>query len=291
MPSELTPDWLHAAALHAAFDEHPCLIQNAWPQGCSVWSIDHFDRCLSAGLGWPEVRLFKDGGELPEARYTVQQGAHRVTDLDAMLTEYARGATLQTIGIDLFHAPLRALCDAVIQAFAPHIDRIHANAYLTPSDARGFDHHWDTHDVLVLQLEGRKHWQVHGAPIPFAAPEQVCGPHRALIDEAVRHPPIIDTVLEPGDLLYLPRGQIHAARAAGACSLHLTLGLHLNTRLSRLQQAWQLALEAHAHAHPEVRQALSQEPGQGEAQLARAREQLLASLAPQSLAAAVPAIT
>ncbi len=277
----LPPDWTRSPDLQAAFDQRPCLLRRAWPESHSaaVWSIDALDRCLSqGGLGWPEVRLFKDGSEVPAPRYTVDGAGRRATDLDALLAEYAAGATLQTIGIDVFHPPVRALCDAVIEAFAPHVERIHANAYLTPSDARGFDHHWDTHDVIVLQLEGRKHWQVHGAPLPFPAPEQVCGPHQALIDAAVREgEPLIDTVLEPGDILYLPRGQIHAARTAGACSLHLTLGLHLNTRLGRLRQCWQTALADFAHG-AQARHCFTAHGGLADEVLRESLEQVLAGL-------------
>ena len=42
--------------------------------------------------------------------------------------------------------------------------------------------------------------------------------------------PLIDTVLEPGDALYLPRGTIHAAQALGEISIHLTVGVHPVTR-------------------------------------------------------------
>ena len=40
----------------------------------------------------------------------------------------------------------------------------------------------------------------------------------------------IDTVLEPGDCLYLPRGWLHSAVAQGGTSIHLTIGLRATTR-------------------------------------------------------------
>ncbi len=43
-------------------------------------------------------------------------------------------------------------------------------------------------------------------------------------------PPLIDTVLEPGDALYLPRGTVHSAQALGETSIHLTIGVHPLTR-------------------------------------------------------------
>jgi bifunctional lysine-specific demethylase and histidyl-hydroxylase NO66 len=46
----------------------------------------------------------------------------------------------------------------------------------------------------------------------------------------VAEPPLIDTVLEPGDALYLPRGTVHSAVALGDTSIHLTVGVHPLTR-------------------------------------------------------------
>eukprot|EP00930_Biecheleria_cincta_P017221 TRINITY_DN13754_c0_g1_i1.p1 TRINITY_DN13754_c0_g1~~TRINITY_DN13754_c0_g1_i1.p1 ORF type:complete len:514 (-),score=87.04 TRINITY_DN13754_c0_g1_i1:1527-3068(-) len=81
------------------------------------------------------------------------------------------------------------------------------NAYLTPAGAIGKPPHIDDHDVIVLQLEGEKVW--------------------ALLDAATKKASE-EVHLKPGDVLYLPQGIPHHARAlpAGAPSLHLAVGLH-----------------------------------------------------------------
>jgi hypothetical protein len=38
--------------------------------------------------------------------------------------------------------------------------------------------------------------------------------------------PLLDVVLRPGDVLYLPSGYLHAAQALGETSAHLTVGVH-----------------------------------------------------------------
>jgi lysine-specific demethylase/histidyl-hydroxylase NO66 len=102
-----------------------------------------------------------------------------------------------------------------------------ANAYLTPSKAsQGFAPHYDDIEAFVLQLEGSKHWKVY-APL-----------HRSEILPRVSSAdyteqdlkdvePILDVVLNKGDVLYMPRGYIHQAvttdTAMSQHSLHLTV--------------------------------------------------------------------
>ena len=47
--------------------------------------------------------------------------------------------------------------------------------------------------------------------------------------------PVHDVDLHPGDVLYLPRGWIHAAEANDGTSLHLTFGVHPYTRIDVLR--------------------------------------------------------
>ena len=61
--------------------------------------------------------------------------------------------------------------------------------------------------------------------------------------------PLIDTVLEPGDALYLPRGTIHAAEALGETSIHLTVGVHPITRYQLVQQLLDAAQDDAGAAH------------------------------------------
>eukprot|EP00443_Scrippsiella_acuminata_P022019 CAMPEP_0115178840 /NCGR_PEP_ID=MMETSP0270-20121206/6106_1 /TAXON_ID=71861 /ORGANISM="Scrippsiella trochoidea, Strain CCMP3099" /LENGTH=692 /DNA_ID=CAMNT_0002591811 /DNA_START=1 /DNA_END=2075 /DNA_ORIENTATION=- len=82
------------------------------------------------------------------------------------------------------------------------------NGYLTPPGAIGKPPHVDDHDVLVLQQDGAKSW--------------------LLLDTATREV-AAEVVLNAGDVLYLPQGVPHHARAhsdGGQPSLHLAVGLH-----------------------------------------------------------------
>ncbi len=74
------------------------------------------------------------------------------------------------------------------------------NDGLTPGDASGFTTHYDTQDVFILQIGGRKHWRISQPTIALPHRTQACSP----IGFAPP-PPDLELELEPGDLLYLPR--------------------------------------------------------------------------------------
>ena len=99
--------------------------------------------------------------------------------------------------------------------------------------SRGFDPHYDVHDVFVLQTSGHKHWTVHEPVHADPLASQPWTDHRDAIAQRVKDEPVIDTVLSPGDALYLPRGWVHSARALGALSIHLTIGVSTSHRHGR----------------------------------------------------------
>ncbi|WP_417658344.1 cupin domain-containing protein [Pseudidiomarina sp.] len=69
----------------------------------------------------------------------------------------------------------------------------------------GVGPHLDQYDVFIIQGSGRRHWQV-GARV--SAANEIC-PHPDLKQLADTFEPIIDAILEPGDMLYIPAGCPH----------------------------------------------------------------------------------
>jgi bifunctional lysine-specific demethylase and histidyl-hydroxylase NO66 len=66
--------------------------------------------------------------------------------------------------------------------------------------------------------------------LPAPLRDQPWEQRRAEVEARAAEEPVIDTVLRPGDALYLPRGYLHAAEALGDVSCHLTVGIHPVTR-------------------------------------------------------------
>ncbi len=95
----------------------------------------------------------------------------------------------------------------------------HTNAYASFNRESAFKAHFDGHDVLVLQLQGRKRWWCYGQKVRFPLKGQTF----STLDDLP--PPEWEGVLEPGDMLYIPRGDVHRAMVEGPQSLHLTVTL------------------------------------------------------------------
>ena len=129
--------------------------------------------------------------------------------------------------------------------------RVHINMYVTPPNATGFSSHWDGHDVLILQLAGKKRWEFfEGGPDlpPINERDEIS---YEVNDEPVGEP-FQEIVLEPGDLLYVPRGLIHRASALEETTIHWTVGLHPHT----MEDLLHAALKGWARKNRALRQSL-----------------------------------
>ncbi|MFD4790044.1 cupin domain-containing protein [Streptomyces sp. NPDC058459] len=211
-----------------------------------VFDAGAVDELLSRrGLRTPFLRVAKDGTVLPESSYTSPGGVGATVsdqlDDTALWRLFADGATLVLQALQRTWAPVGELC-AGLSAELGH--PVQANAYITPPQSQGFDDHYDVHDVFVVQIQGSKRWLVHEPVHRDPLRDQPWTGHRAAVAEAAEGPAYIDTVLEPGDVLYLPRGWLHAARAKGEVSIHLTLGVHVWTRYALAEQLAETALAA-----------------------------------------------
>lgn len=197
-----------------------------------LFSADAVDELVtSRGVRTPFIRMARDGSVLPAAAFTAPGGfGAEVGDQvssDKVLAEFADGATIVLQGLHRLWPPLVDFTRELVDDIG-HPAQV--NAYITPPSSQGFDPHYDTHDVFVLQIAGEKHWRIH-APV-FVDPlrDQPWGGHREAVAQAATGSPVIDAVLRPGDALYLPRGWIHSATALGETSVHLTIGMAAYTR-------------------------------------------------------------
>jgi lysine-specific demethylase/histidyl-hydroxylase NO66 len=154
-----------------------------------------------------------------------------------VLRLFAEGSTVVLQGLHRLWPPL---IDFAGQLATDLGHPTQVNAYITPPSSRGFSPHYDVHDVFVLQVAGEKHWTIHEPVLADPLRNQPWTDRPAEVAAAAERAPVIDTVLRPGDALYLPRGYIHSAVALGQISAHLTVGVHPVTRWGAVESALDL---------------------------------------------------
>jgi hypothetical protein len=196
-------------------------------------NADAIDELVSQrGLRTPFIRVAKSGSTLSDKAFTAPGGvgagiADQVSD-DKLVRLFSEGSTLVLQALHRTWPPILEFC----QRLAAELGHpVQANAYVTPPQNQGFSAHYDVHDVFVLQIEGEKQWRIHPPVLESPLRDQPWSDRQAAVEKRAQEPPLLEAVLRPGDCLYLPRGYLHAATALGGVSTHLTLGVHVWTRL------------------------------------------------------------
>ena len=166
-------------------------------------------------------------------------------DRGAIARLFQQGATIILPQLHRRVRSLAAYCRSLEAILSAHVQ---TNIYLTPASAQGFETHYDNHDVFVLQVEGTKRWRLYDSPagVPFRGERFTPGQYAP-------GEPSEDFVLQPGDVLYVPRGMMHdAISEPGGPSLHITTGILVKTWADFLLEAVsEAALKA-----PELRRSL-----------------------------------
>jgi hypothetical protein len=146
-------------------------------------------------------------------------------DLVGIRNDFADGFTIVVDGVERYVRAIASLAHSIeVELNFP----IQVNAYLTPPGSRGLVPHYDDHDVLVLQVQGSKIWHLYnGVDIP---PHAMQRRDKAVPTDGLPLPTALR--LEVGDVLYLPRGLVHAADTDTEPSIHLTVGIHAPTALT-----------------------------------------------------------
>jgi hypothetical protein len=214
----LVPEQIFALREGSAWRLLPGGAADRYAKLLSIADLDAFLRTDAARH--PRVTM-ADGGRqgsaaIPPDEYLQTEGSR--VDLPRLLARYDSGGSLVVSQFHELHAPLAQLCRGLEKVF---LHPVQANIYLTPPGAQGFRVHFDTHDVLVMQVSGAKSWRVWD-DIPLALPSRATPWANKQSPAGTPHA----LTLNPGDALYLPRGVMHeaAAQTGDAPSLHITLG-------------------------------------------------------------------
>lgn len=207
------------------FGERPVQIRGESPRG-GLLSMQRLEELMSVRPHWTEdnLKLILNSRPILGEHFLEepQPGrAPRRADPAKIELFLRMGASLVGDHIEDIDRNVRDAAAILSEQFAGTAG---ANVYCSFKGIRAFNSHCDLHEVFAVQLEGEKVWQIYEnrADTPV---ETIQGPNaQAIIDQAKGR--VMMTVhMQPGDLLYIPRGYFHDALADTAASLHLTFGI------------------------------------------------------------------
>ena len=225
--------------------------------GCdraALFDFDRFDRLLSRPAIRAENLFAIDARrKLGPADYARADGT---SDVLAVLDLFDSGATVVFRHADRHDSVLWRLTRRFEAALgAPAF----ANVYYAPAGGQSFPTHHDALDVYAVQCAGTKTWCFHRRidPLPLA--------HEHSYGEADDYgPALAEAALNPGDLLYVPRGLPHRVVAGSEPSLHVSISVTAFTRHDALRarhDALRARIEAMAAAPGPHRATLPATPG------------------------------
>jgi Cupin superfamily protein len=206
--------------------------------------LDHFAGLFS--LAMTEKILWAHEGQLRDFVRYHNHGRDvvspsNVAQMDVLrwiAKEYSGGTTLIMNALENRHLPIARFVRELELFFGFHVS---AAAYVTPTGASAFGVHFDTHDVVIAQVEGRKLYDLfEDAEVPRLPLRR----QQYEVKNVERLTPIGTVEMKPGDVLYIPRGIIHVAKTSVHHSLHLTFSLHPQKFSDIAATAMELAEEA-----------------------------------------------
>lgn len=204
----------------------------------SPFDLDELDKAFDSGLlRTPYLEMVRSNKvTVPTDAYTTSRLLSGTThdgfaDRAKVVGLLRAGATLLLRHVEQWHRPT---ADLVTRLSGELDRRVEAFFFVTPADGQGLATHRDDADVFALQVAGRKTWYVHGAP---TTADWSLGE----LPDDEDSPQLLRSVLEPGHVLYIPRGFAHRAVGEAGLSAHLSLTIR-DISLDDLRTALQQCL-------------------------------------------------
>ncbi|MGE3781714.1 MAG: cupin domain-containing protein [Alphaproteobacteria bacterium] len=177
-------------------------------------------------LGWPalrrmiaagdypdkrpdDIRVVKDSVVAPAERWTTD-GKIDLTKLDEFL---AAGFSVVILHLDEHIPALAKVCNEIRTRT---LEGSYVGTVVTSGTGAGaFRMHYDFEDLVILQVEGTKRWQIFGPPVSHPVRRMP----KQLPPDGTE--PTFDEVLEAGDLLFVPGGNWHRCESGLSTSVHI----------------------------------------------------------------------
>jgi hypothetical protein len=211
-------------------DRAPVHIPGTPDKFADVMSWGALNRLLDMSGLWSaqSLSLALDCKIIPQEEYC-RRGRDR-SGRAAMLPEPTRvrrlvrqGASLLLIDVDTLSPGLRAVADLIERALG---GKVQINLYCSWRERQAFPSHFDTHDVFAIHIAGAKRWTVYRGRADQPVDNPAWRGFGQAHHDRARGEVLASVDLDPGDVLYLPRGQYHDALATGENAIHLAVGVN-----------------------------------------------------------------
>lgn len=169
------------------------------------------------------------GGKVLDPREYCRPGAGRSgeqilrPDRQKVTALLQKGATFVLDFLGGIDPEIAATSRCIERLFGTNVS---CNLYCSWQRVQGYASHFDTTDVIAIQIEGEKTWNIYEGRFPEATFSPGIRPSDFTVEQhnRMKGKLALQVTARPGDILYLPRGLYHDALATDAASLHLSFG-------------------------------------------------------------------
>ncbi len=183
-------------------------------------------------LRFPEVTMFSKGTRLgPEQLRQDDAISHNLIDKEKLWKHYDGGATIKIENAHLAFFQIENFCKNLGKKIKSNVK---AGIYITPPNAKASVPHYDMHDIFVIQVYGNKTWKLFNTAFENPIEGQLL--RKTDMDRYNQVEPTKQLTVTKGDLIYIPRGFVHDAHTQASTSIHLTISLHPQIKLSLLKE-------------------------------------------------------
>jgi hypothetical protein len=191
--------------------------------------VQSVDNCRAESLlSWDTINRLLESDRLPPSRVKlvranmvippmIYRGGDEASQINprALNSLLPQGVSIVIDSVEEYIPHLGRLSDSIERRLA---HRVWINSYISFGRGKAFKPHWDNHDVIIVQLHGTKRWRSFGVPNPPPTRKHRDG-------DPVPKEVEWEGMMRAGDVLYLPRGEVHEAELETADAVHLTIGI------------------------------------------------------------------
>lgn len=203
-----------------------------------IIKLSDYDEILtSRNIPGKNIRIFNHGEYVEPENYTNYYGNVNFTSNEKIIDEYLKGSTIVLEQFHSYFYQLNLLCKNIQKELD---SLIMMNTYITPANSYGFEAHYDTHSVMILQIHGTKRWHIYKNK-PFELPTSQFRPIKD-IDQTEYD----EIDIQAGDLLYIPRGLAHKVFCQDSDSIHITVRINSLATHEYVNTIFEKIIEQHA---------------------------------------------